>query len=133
MRVLFIVLFLAGCGSGDEGNNNHGYGFQYDVQGAAGMKLRGGPDAGFLENLYAETEACTGLSAPDPFVIVVTPGSLDAPEAPNTVGIYWNDPPLVLLDISQSNPAKHEFIHYLMDVVQHVQDPNHTGPLWKCQ
>lgn len=133
MLAVLLISFLAGCGSGgEEGNNNHGYGFQYDSIGASGMKLRGGPDPSYLESLFAETETCTGLNAPAPFVIIVAPGSLNEANE-NINGEYWDSPPLVLLDFSQGLAAKHEFVHYLMDVVQHVQDSNHTSPLFaKC-
>lgn len=131
MRLLLILL-LAGCGSGgDAGNNNHGYGFQYDVQSASGMRLRGNADLPALDAAYSFVETCTGLNAPPPFVIIVTPHSLHEGE---WNGAYWDSPPLVLLDVSEPPlPAKHEFIHYLQDVVQHVQDPTHQSPLWKCQ
>lgn len=131
MRYLFVI-FLAACGSGnDQPNDNHGYGFQFDVQSTTGMKLRGAADIHVLDVAYEFVEGCTGLSAPPPFVIIVAPHSLDDGQ---WNGAYWDDPPLVLLDPSEGDASKHEFIHYLQDVVQHVQDTNHTSPLFaKCQ
>lgn len=122
MRVLFIVLLLAGCGGGEEGNNNHGYGFQYDAVGVSGMKLRSG-DPGLFEALYAETEACTAFNAPPPFVILVAPKSI---QDGTLNGYYWNNPSLILLDLSQGNAAKHEFIHYLLDINTGDQDRSHA-------
>lgn len=130
MKALLVLLFLAGCGSGGEDNNNHGYGFQYDSASPQGLKLRGGLDPAYLETLYAETETCTGLSAPPPFVIIVAPDSLGGGKFNGT---YMDAPPLILLDPTHEFAAKHEFIHYLMDMVQHVVDQNHTSPLFaKC-
>lgn len=133
MRVLFIVLLLAGCGGGDEpaDNNNHGYGFQFDSIGASGMKLRGGPDPSLFEAQFAQVETCTGLSAPAPFIIIVQPGTLPIAD---TNGQYISRPSLILLDISNmngtvhaENSAKHEFVHYLLDVNTGDRDAGHKS------
>lgn len=135
MRYLLILL-LAGCGGGNEtmqavDNNNHGYGFQFDVQGAAGLKLRGGPDASVFENDFAATQQCAGLNAPDPFVILIPKDTLGTDPATGLpyIGRYLNKPSLILLEPKGS--MQHESIHYLLDVNTGDLDPGHLSPLFK--
>jgi hypothetical protein len=141
IKIAMLLLCLAGCGSGGGGSkatavdtNNHGYGFAYDVQGAAGMKLRYTPiltaadplsNPVFLENIYTQVEECTGVSAPDPFVILLPQGSL-----PNGwFGETLNTPSLVLIgSVPMSlNVPRHEFIHYLLFVETGDGDATHTS------
>lgn len=121
--LITLMLLLVSCGGGDEGSNNHGYGFQYDVQGASGLKLRGESDPSLYEKHFAEVEACTGLSATPPFVIVQKLESLD--------GQYLSGPSLVLIDPSIVLVDKHEFIHYLLDVNTGDLDPNHKSDFFR--
>lgn len=139
MRALFLLLVLAGCGSGGQDQPaNHGYGFAYDVQGASGLKLRTSPlapnglaDPAFYEASFAKTEACSGLSAPPPFIIISV---LD-----NYNGLYYSNPslivinPNILVDTIHDGTETHEMIHYLLDVNTGDPDQNHASPLFmKC-
>lgn len=130
MRLIFLLVFLAGCGSsGEENSNNHGYGFEFDLQGATGLKLRYTPvlqagsqfaGAEFYESEFQRVEDCTGIQAPAPFVIVV--GNL------TTGGRYHSGPPLILL--LDATWFGHEAIHYLLDHSTGNPDTNHNSPLF---
>lgn len=143
MRVLFIVLLLAGCGSGGSSDdNNHGYGFQSDLQGASGLKLRYSsalvatdPDfqalstLPYYEDAWTKTQACTGMTAPAPFVILVTNGDL----GDDIGGRYFSNPSLIVLD-AHAFAVRHEMVHYLLDVNTGDPDraPDHNDhPLFK--
>lgn len=120
MRYLFVILLLAGCGSGDESGvsaDNHGYGFQFDVQ--DGLKLRGSTDVAFYQDAFAKTQKCTGLSAPPPFVIV--------DKLAGNAGEYFSDPSLILVDVDHTYAVKHEMVHYLLDVNTGDSDGTHAS------
>lgn len=132
---LAILLVLAGCGGHDPANN-HGYGFAFDIQGASGMQVRYDPTevsrgipqtpVTLLEQFYAEVQACTGLSAPAPFVIFVSNAQLGELD-----GFYYSDPSLVL--VKGLFIFKHEVIHYLLDANTGNLDIEHRSPLFhKC-
>ena len=136
LRIVLMSFALAGCGVSDESAHNHGYGFAFDVQGVTGLKVRYDPEElrqGFLqtptdvfEAQYFEVEECTGLTAPAPFVIVVSEDALG-----DRGGFYYSDPPLIT--IKGLFIFKHEAIHYLMDYNTGDLDSNHSSPLWaKC-
>lgn len=132
MRYLFVILLLAGCGKAD--SNNHGYGYEYDVQGATGLKLRSSaldpadPDfqalstPPYYENAWSKTQECTALSATAPFVILVKVGALGSDKA----GLYLPDPSLILLDV-HAYGVRHEMVHYLLDVNTGDLDPDHKS------
>ena len=141
MRILLLtfLLLLAACGSaGDNTPANHGYGFEYDVQGATGFKLRYTPTLTaadplsnpiFVENIYAQVQACTSMSAPPPFVIMVAAGSL-----PNGwVGETQMNPSLVLIVASSEVPSvmRHELIHHLLGATMGNLDAGHTNDFFK--
>ena len=134
-RALLILLLLGGCGGGGEGpaqDTNHGYGFQYDVQGVTGLKLRysGAPpnlafmqDTTYYETAFSQVEACSGLQAPAPFIILLKELDND--------GYYWSKPSLILLKTSPyPSIIKHEMIHYLLDVNTGDLDPTHKSHLF---
>lgn len=132
MRRLLILLLLAGCGGGPD--DNHGYGFAYDVQGASGLRLRFNPaepvdqrtPVEIFENTYMEVQKCAGLTAPAPMVIVVPEGTFGY-----SGGHYYSDPPLVV--VTALFMFKHEVIHYLLDHNTGNLDPDHLSPLFtKC-
>lgn len=131
---------LAGCGSGggDGGggavaqstdNNNHGYGFQYDVRGSTGLLLRYAPtlvadfppftEADYYESAFADTEHCTGLTAPAPFVI------WDHLSGVGVLGLYYSRPSLVVIAAPLS--LRHEFVHYLLDFNTGDADGGHRS------
>ena len=136
MRVILLaLLFLAGCGGSDyePATDNHGHGYQFDAQGASGLKLRYTPvfdashpfsDVAFYERVFEDMQRCAGLSAPAPFVIVI------AQRTP--AGIYYSDPPLVTIDENVLS-LRHEIIHYLLDYATGDIDAAHGSPLFaKC-
>lgn len=143
MKVLFIVLLLAGCGSGDESPpppDNHGYGFQADVQ-ASGMSLRyspvlnaGDPHAAvaFYQSEFESVEQCTGISGPiPPFVIVVNIGDLGlAPSGVLINGAYFSNPSLIVIDTTVA-AARHEMIHSLLESSTGDSDGNHKSHFFK--
>lgn len=134
MRTLLVLLFLAGCGSGED-SNNHGYGFQADLEGRSGLKLRysagvteADPDfqalstPTYYETAWSETQACTGLSAPAPFVILVKNGDLGS----DIAGRYFSNPSLIVLD-AHAYAVRHEMVHYLLDVNTGNPDAGHQS------
>jgi len=140
IKIAMLLLCLAGCGggAGDEGSNNHGYGFAYDVQGATGLKLRYTPiltsadpmsNPIFLENIFAQVETCTGMSAPAPFVILVPPGSMgiDPDTGLTILGKTDRDPNLILIGDPDLSIPRHEYIHYLLIVNTGDGDGKHKS------
>lgn len=135
--IMLIGLAVAACGGmSSEDANNHGFGWQFDVQGPTGLKVRYDPaelKQGFpqtpihiFENQYNGMQKCAGLYAPPPFVIFVTEESL-----PNNGGWYYSSPPLIT--IKGLFVFNHEVLHYLLDMNTGDLDPNHLSPLWqKC-
>ena len=121
--LLAACLLLSACGS-DRDDDNHGFGFQFDEQAANGIRLRHQPDVvdpirlATLADIYDQTQACTGISAPGPFVIVVAE-RVDARGRPGgaSTGLIFYDPPLILVVQGFTWPpsARHEFVHYLLD------------------
>lgn len=143
------LLILAGCGSGGGGDapppdNNHGYGFAYDVQGAAGLKLRYTPvltatapmaDPSLLENIYSQVETCMGVQAPAPFVIIVSDGALgNRSDGVPLTGLEIPNPSLILL-YGNMNPsaARHEDIHYLLEASTGDNDAGHKSPFFRSR
>lgn len=130
---------LAGCGGAgsDPSDDNHGYGWEHDVAGASGLRLRYDPEvparerAGLevFERTFAEVSACTGLAAPGPLVVVVPRGTLDAragsppPPGLHVGGLYYFDTDLVLVTASLG-ALRHELIHYLLDRYGYPEDRN---------
>lgn len=142
MRILLLtfLLLLSACGSvGDTSSANHGYGFEYDVQGTTGLKLRYTPTLTaadplsnpiFVENIYAQVQACTGMSAPPPFVIMVAAGSLPN----NWIGETQMDPSLVLIGsttVEAPSVMRHELIHHLLGATTGNLDAGHTNNFFK--
>jgi hypothetical protein len=124
MRAAFpmiLIAVLAGCGS-ETGQDNHGYGYQYDQDGATGLRVRWAgtqvPSLTNIEQLYQETMACTGITATGPLVIITEP----IPSSSGDVyGSVFLDTGTVFIsswldtDIEASFWAyKHEFVHYLL-------------------
>src|SRR5690606_31115849 len=116
-----------GCGRADPSDDNYGYGWSYDEVAASGLRLRydhavapgdGVPLATF-EDAFGETEACVGVSAAGPLVVVVPRETLDAagvtpPPGAHVGGLYYFDTDLVV--VSDSLYAlRHELVHYLLD------------------
>ena len=127
---LIFVLSCVSCGSGGDGDsNNHGYGWEYDVQGASGLKVRYHPGATqttvhMLETAYNEVQQCTGLTAPPPFVIFTD-------SLPDVRGLYYWSPSLIAIETWFI--FKHEAVHYLLDHNTGNPDPAHNSELFaKC-
>jgi hypothetical protein len=162
--VLMLLALVAGCGNyqpdaeiarqgcGWEKSNNHGCGFEYDVQGASGMNLRYTPmvdassllaDVSSYEDVFAAIQISTGISAPPPFVILVAFGTLPLSDrglpaggnylsAPSLIRIV-SDPPLVTsipLDELVGMVFCHEAVHYLLDYSTGNPDPQHHSLLF---
>lgn len=121
MKILIalILLFLAGCGS-EEGRDNYGYGWHYDVQGASGLRVRyqkgqTEPSLADIEKLYSNTMSCTGINTTAPLIIFVE--SL----GPHIRGTTYLDTGTMIIatainDIASAMTAviKHEFVHHLL-------------------
>jgi hypothetical protein len=129
---------LAGCGSGNSEPDNHGYGEAFDVAGPTGLRLRYTPvlksgevfaNPVMFEDLYSQVEACTGISAPPPFIVVVPHDSLNHYD-PSFIGVYLSRPSLILLYGDAYTVPRHEFIHYLLDMHTGNLDPTHKSPLF---
>ena len=139
MRALLVLVLLAGCGSGGEEPDNHGYGFQYDVQGPTGLKLRY-KDAldpnqdykqmfsttPYYETAFAGVEACTGLQASAPFIVLAKPGTLHT-KGEEVDGFYYSNPSLIVADASYIAIIRHEMIHYLLDMATGNPDTEHRS------
>jgi hypothetical protein len=138
-----VVVCLAAAGCGADGDNaslkdNHGFGWHFEAQGANGVILRNAPGVvapvtvAVLADIYDQTQACTGLNAPGPFVIVVAE-AVDGPGG-NTIGRTYYQPPLVLITEGWSwiDTARHEFVHYLLDQAGFPRELNsaHHSPFF---
>ena len=132
---LIVLLVLAGCGGSSDDANNHGYGYEIDVTSNSGLRLRYSPtlkaddpyaDITFYEIVFARVQACTGISAPAPFVIIVRNGDLGTDQAR-----YYSDPPLIVVSSPMSVTFAHECIHYLLDYSTGDPDSNHGSLLFK--
>lgn len=120
MKILtaFIFLFLAGCGS-EDGRDNHGYGWHYDVQGETGLRVRyqpGQPSPGLpdIEQIYTAVMSCTGIHATGPLVIFI--GLLEGYR-----GFTYYDTGTIIIsteintrEYEMISILKHEFIHHLL-------------------
>ena len=133
---------VGGCAVDEQSDsNNHGFGWAYEAQATNGLTLRNEADVAepvrfdVLADIYDQTEACTGISAPGPFVIVVS-GPVDDQGRPDgqSPGLTFYDPPLVL--IAQGSTwvgiAQHEFVHYLLDQSGFPRERNdaHDSPFF---
>lgn len=130
------MLLLTACGSGGEPVGNHGYGFEYNVQGEIGVKLRYAPTLSasdpmanpvFIENVYSQVLECSGVSAPAPFVIIVQAGSLSRD---TWAGEYFASPPLILLATTSPEVVRHEMIHHVLTESTGNTDPQHQSHLF---
>jgi hypothetical protein len=144
--LLALLLALGGCGGGGGAEPEplpcHGYGCGYDVQGPDGMRLRYAPvvepsdpraNVVFLEQLYQMVEACAGIQAPAPLVVVEKQGTLVSPlDGLPHAGLFYADPDVVLIDDSAWSywSLKHETVHYLLYHALGNSDPNHTSSLF---
>ena len=135
-------LVAAGCGVEEESDsNNHGFGWGYEAQATNGLTLRNEPDVvepidvAVLADIYDQTQACTGISMPGPFVIVVAK-QLDEHGQPGGEfsGLTFYGPPLVLITqgVIWTSVAQHEFVHYLLDQSGFPRERNqvHDSPLF---
>jgi len=132
-----LVLALAGCGVPDDGNN-HGYGYEYDVRGESGLRLRYSPtlqasdpfsNVAYYERNFSEVEQCAHLSAPAPFLIIVPRGTFGYQGGSAVVGKYYHHPSLIVIDESIIG-YRHEVIHYLLDYATGDSDHNHTSQIF---
>ena len=130
-----LLALLTGCGNYQpdeslQSQDNHGYGWEFDVQGESGLKLRyspwlpGGPlaDVTRYERDFAFVESCTGISAPAPFVII---GKIP--------GFFYEDPSLIVIDEYglDTRAYTHEIVHYLLKVSTGSPDPEHQSPFFE--
>jgi hypothetical protein len=124
--VFFAVwVVTAGCGVEEQSNSdNHGFGWEYQAQAANDLKLRNEPDVvepiplDVLADIYDQTQACTGISAQGPFVIVVSqPVDDQGRPGGQSPGLTFYEPPLILImqGATWVGIAQHEFVHYLLE------------------
>jgi hypothetical protein len=132
--LLALVLLLAGCGGGGENaadSDNHGYGWEYDIAGQGGMRLRKNgataQDVQMLELTLMSVARCAGVETPPgPFVIVIPNGGLDP-----VPGFYFSNPPLILLDEAFADHTMwHESVHYVLDYTTGDLDAEHRSTLF---
>ena len=90
----------------------------------ATLPLHALEDVATLSAIYADVEVCAGLQAFPPFVIFVRGGSL---YKYGWQAVYFDSPPLVLLDGPQIENARHEFIHHLLQMNTGDKDINHVS------
>lgn len=127
MKNLLIALSfaLAACGGGSmESPDNHGFGWEFDIRGASGLKLRYSPhlapdspfaNPAYYEQLIAEVDACAGLSAPTTYVILVN--NLQTMELGDAAARGFSHPPVIAMDFrvaSSGVVTKHERLHQLL-------------------
>jgi len=139
-----LLLAALGCGGGAEQEPTpcHGYGCEFNVQGAAGMRLRYAPvvqpsdpraNVAFLEQLYQMVESCAGIQAPAPLVVIEKEGTLVSPlDGLQHHGLYYSDPDVMLVDdgVWTYWSLKHETVHYLLHYALGNSDPDHTSSLF---
>lgn len=136
LRSLLIALVIPIVGCGEQAiDDNHGYGWQYDVLGESGLKLQYRPGVyvealGYMERLetsFREVEQCTGFSASAPFVVVMIARDL----FPN-IGLTYIDPPFLVTVETSLNALQHEYVHYLLAQSGFPKDDNenHRSPLF---
>jgi hypothetical protein len=131
LAALALALALSACGCSGCGDsaNNHGYGWEYDAIGPAGMKVRKpgetARDVAVLEQRARNVFICADEpnAPPPPFVIFVPDGTL--PDG--FKGWFYDGPPLILLETADL--IEHETLHYLLDRRGDL-DAGHTSPLW---
>jgi hypothetical protein len=143
LLALLLLAALCACGGTEqEALPCHGYGCEYDVEGAAGMRLKYAPavepsdpraNVVFLEQLYQMVEDCVGIQAPAPFVVIEKDGALISPfDGLPRRGLYYANPDVVLIDDSAWTywALKHEAVHYLLHHALGNSDPDHTSSLF---
>lgn len=127
-----LLLLLAGCGSGVDVVENHGYGWHTDAVGTSGLRVQsrvGAIDPSVItrmDSAFAEVVQCTGIQAPPPFVIVVPTDEI----APLS-GFTYYSPPSIKLDANLV-VLRHEYVHYLliMSGFPREDNDNHNSPLF---
>ena len=139
--LLSLALALAGCG-GDLAEDNHGYGWAYDLEGATGLRLRYSAalppqDPSFVqqyEEAFAIIQACAGMTAPPPFIILVPLDSLPPqPDGTEVRGRYYLNPSLLVVEGSgtgHTSTVRHEAKHHVLFSATGDADPFHRHPLF---
>lgn len=142
---LLLLAALAACGGPqDDGDNNHGYGSQYDLISPDGVRLRNDPaaplsQAGFeiqVVGPYRDVEGCTQIMAGGPLIIAI---DIPLQMTPPTIGFtFLGTRPLILISPPISDypfTLRHEFVHYLLAAAGFPDELNrtHQSPLFmKC-
>lgn len=146
---ILLLAMLAGCvGPRDDRDDNHGYGFQYDLSTLDGLRFRNHPpvtvlDQGQMEQAIAEpyhqVEACMQVMTGGPLVVVVSNDALGSHGY-----IYFDDGLILMADSSAQDGLtqatsggplsmmKHEFVHYLLNASGFPEYLNatHQSPLF---
>lgn len=139
MRYVVLLLALAACGMPDD-SNNHGYGWTYDTVSHTGIRMRYrspiiGPsdvfatDVSLYDRAWDEVRACTGLNAAPPFIVMVQFRTLGDVNGVPVGGRYFTRPSLIVL--ADGFVAKHEMVHYLLDVNVGDQDDGHQSDFFQ--
>lgn len=111
ISVLLLALVMSGCGSGGGDSNTSAPVPQGQYQASPG-----------LVQVYKDTEACVGFSAPPPASIRVVWQAQQPPHEyriVSSVVLYGTD----TLDM----PPQHEFVHYLLNAKNGDADVNHAS------
>lgn len=136
--VLLTCLLLFACEDTGARNDNHGYGWRYDWQGASGLRVRFEDSAdltslstikvglddtrpfGAIEQTYLDTLSCSGHSAPVAPLVIITGAALD-PSEHDGQGRYYPDTGLIVVRSVQEYPRgwplevfKHQVVHFVL-------------------
>jgi hypothetical protein len=137
-KLAVVFLLLVGCGSQD---NNHGLGFDYDVRGETGTRLRltpEGPSLALVEDVYLKVTACIGLGAPGPLVVFLesvddrVSHSIGTPVAGTYLdtGTVMVEEHLVSDEPNLRLALAHEFVHWVghyNNLLTHAQQSSHES------
>jgi hypothetical protein len=134
--LIVVCVVAAGCAVEEKSNNdNHGFGWEAEAQATNGLTLRNEADVvepvplAVLADIYDQTQACTGISAPGPFVVVVAkPVDESGHPGGQLPGLTFYDPPLVLITqgATWTGIAQHEFVHHLLNHAGFARERNHA-------
>lgn len=145
MRAVLLSLLLVGCGmDSPEWDDNHGYGWTFDVQCESGIKLRYTPtlypggfayeqlsNCHFYDTTLQRMSDCTGIPLPQrrPFIVVLRRDQmpLDQVSGETRGGYHYYSPSLILVDETATH-LRHENLHFLKFQATGNGDPDHLDP-----
>lgn len=155
MKIFALVLLplLVGCGQPQEqADDNHGYGWRYDLTAADGTRLRNDPPSrvldqadmeDFIAKPYGEVEKCVEILTGGPLVVMIPTGSTEVRGITylhsGTIVMHddsaldgWFTVPLPDGTLGPYSALRHEYVHYLLHASGFPDDLNaaHKSPLF---